>query len=166
MRLSVALVYCSLALVQATSTGNVKRPQFSDYPVNYIFRGKSVPPVITKQFRSFRTMIRRGANSEVEFAGHYTIPRWGCGTNCNGFVIVDSVTGKIYGGRYVTGLPLRWLDHEGIDDMDRMEFQQDSSLLKINGCPNENNCGLYDFVMVEGRGLELVRRELLPNEFQ
>ena len=166
MRLSVALVYFIVALVQATSTRHEKRPQFSDYPVNQIFREKAVPPVITKQFRFFRTMIRRGASSEVEFAGHYTIPRWGCGANCNGFVIVDSVSGKIYEGLYVTGLPLRWLEQEGIDDMDRMEFHPNSGLLKISGCPNESNCGLYDYVMVEGRGLKLVRRKLLPNEFQ
>ena len=50
--------------------------------------------------------------------------------------------------------------------MERMEFHPNSRLLKVNACPNEANCGLYDYVMVEGRGLKLVRKELLPEEFQ
>jgi hypothetical protein len=111
-------------------------------------------------------MIRLGADSEVEFAGHYTIPRWGCGTDCNGFVI-DSVTGKIYDGFGVGGLPFEWLEQHGGEYVDRMEFNTESRLLKINACPNESNCDLYeDFVMVEGKGLKLVRKELLPDEFQ
>ena len=47
-----------------------------------------------------------------------------------------------------------------------MEFHPNSRLLKINACPNETNCGLYDYVMVEGKGLKLIRKELLPQEFQ
>jgi hypothetical protein len=60
-------------------------------------------------------MIRHGAKSDVEFAGHYTVPRWGCGTECKGFVVADSISGK----------------------------------------PG-----------VEGKGLRVVRKELLTKEFQ
>jgi hypothetical protein len=27
-----------------------------------------------------------------------------------------------------------------------------------NACPNEENCGLYDYEMVEGKGLKLIRK--------
>jgi hypothetical protein len=111
-------------------------------------------------------MIRTGADSDVEFAGHHTIPRWGCGTDCNGFVIADSISGKVYDGFGVAGLPFKWLEKHGGEEMERMEFHPDSRLLKINACPNEVNCGLYDYVMVEGKGLKLHRKELLPQEFQ
>jgi len=53
------------------------RPRFWDYRVKNIYRGKPAAPIITKEFRNVRTAIRRGANSDVEFAGHYTIPRCG-----------------------------------------------------------------------------------------
>jgi hypothetical protein len=111
-------------------------------------------------------MIRMGADSDVEFAGHYTIPRWGCGTDCNGFVIVDSISGRIYDGFGVAGLPFTWLDKHRGEEMERMEFHANSRLLKVNACPNEANCGLYDYVMAEGSGLKLLRKELLPEEFQ
>jgi hypothetical protein len=142
------------------------RPRFSDYPVKNIYRGRPARPIITKEFRTFRTMIRLGASTDVEFAGHYTIPRWGCGTECNGFVIVDSRNGKVYDGFGVAGLPFNWVQEHGDEAIERMEFHPNSRLLKINACPNEENCGLYDYEMVEGRGLKLIRKELLPTESQ
>ena len=142
------------------------RPRFRDYPVKKIFHGKPAPPIIVKQFRGFRTSIRRGASNDVEFAGHYTIPRWGCGAECNTFVIVDSISGKVYDGFGIVELPSAWEDEHKDDGVNRMEFRPNSSLLKINACPNENNCGLYDYEMIEGKGLKLIRKELLPTEFQ
>lgn len=141
------------------------RPTFRDYRVKNIYHGKPVPPIITKEFRGFPTRIRRGARSDVEFAGHYTIPRWGCGTECNGFVVVDSISGKVYDGFGVAGLPFGWLEEYGGDDaFPRMEFYANSRLLKINACPNEENCGLYDYEMIDGKGLELLRVDLLPKK--
>ena len=141
------------------------RPTFRDYRVKNIYQGKPVPPTIAKEFRGFRTRIRQGAKSEVEFAGRYTVPRWGCGTDCTGFVVVDSVSGKVYDGLGISGLPFNWLEAHGADDFfPRMEFYPNSRLLKINACPNEENCGLYDYEMIEGKGLKLLRVDLLPKE--
>jgi len=165
MRLVILLTCCLLP--QGLSSRIEKpRPKFSEFPAKDIYRGEPARPIITKEFRSFRTMIRKGADSRVEFAGHYTIPRWGCGTDCNEFVIVDSISGKVYDGFGVAGLPFKWLEKHGGEEMERMEFHPNSRLLKINACPNEQNCGLYDYVMVQGKGLKLVRKELLPEEFQ
>lgn len=140
------------------------RPRFGNYRVKKIYHGAPAKPVITKEFREYRTRIREGAKSEVEFAGHYTIPRWGCGTDCTVFVVVDAVSGKVYAGSGVAGLPPPWLEEHGDDVIDRMEFYPNSRLLQVNGCPNEENCGLYDYEMIDGKGLKLVRVELLPKE--
>jgi hypothetical protein len=155
MRAPILLVCCLLWLGQGIQK---PRPQFSDYTVKEIYRDKPALPVIPKDWSMYRTMIRNGAESDVEFAGHYTLPRWGCGTDCNVFVIVDSESGRVYDGFELTGLS--WTEkHEGTD-MTRMEFRSNSRLLKINACPSEKNCGLYDYLMVEGKGLKLVRKEL------
>jgi hypothetical protein len=143
-----------------------ERPTFSEYSVTDIYHGQPAPPIITQEFRSFRTRIRYGSNSEVEFAGHYTIPRWGCGTDCNAFVIADSISGKVYDGLGVDGLPVDWREQYAADKTPRMEFHPNSRLLKINACPNEENCGFYDYVMIDGKGLILIRMELLPAQFQ
>jgi hypothetical protein len=165
MRLFILLACCLLPQ-GICSQAEKPRPKFSDYRVKEIYRGKPAPPVLNEDQRVFRTMIRLGAKSSVTFAGHYTVPRWGCGTDCNGFAIVDSITGRVYDGFGVAGLPFKWLERNGGEKMERMEFHPNSRLLKVNACPNEANCGLYDYVMVEGRGLKLVRKELLPEEFQ
>ena len=99
MRVSILLACGLLLLVQGLpSQAERERPKFSDYSVKKIYRGQPTRPIITKDFREIRTRIRRGADSDVEFAGHYTVPRWGCGTSCNAFVIVDSISGRVYDG--------------------------------------------------------------------
>ncbi|HKR28593.1 MAG TPA: hypothetical protein VJS11_14110, partial [Acidobacteriaceae bacterium] len=114
----------------------------------------------------FRTVIRRGAKSEVQFAGHYTVPQFGCGAGCSAFLIVDSITGKVYDGFGISDLPDQWTQKHSDDQAPRIQFVSSSRLLKINGCPNEHDCGYYDYVMVDGKGLKLVQKWLLPRKFQ
>jgi hypothetical protein len=141
------------------------RPRFRDYRVKTIYLGEPAAPIITQEVLAFRTRIRDGATHDVEFAGHYTIPRWGCGAGCNTFMIVDSKSGKVYDGFGVADLPFEWVkEHGGEDVLPRMEFYPNSRLLQINGCPNEEDCGLYDYEMIEGKGLKPIRIELLPKE--
>ena len=158
---------CVLALAvgaQVTPT----RPSFSDFSVKHVFHGKpATPKPVTKGQRMFRTRIRDGAKAPVEFAGHYTLPRWGCGAGCNAFVIVDSLTGRVFDTTFtLVDIPYSWAEKHADESHDRMAFRADSRLMKIDACPNERDCGLYDYVMVDGKGLKLVRKELLPAEFQ
>jgi hypothetical protein len=145
-----------------------KRPAFGDFHVKEVFRGTPVSPkLVTESQRMFRTRIRDGAKGPVEFAGHYTLPRWGCGAGCNVFVIVDSQSGRIYDLPFsLADLPYEWVQKHVGEPHDRMAFRSNSRLMKIDACPNEKDCGLYDYVMVDGKGLKLVRKELLPAEFQ
>lgn len=144
------------------------RPQFSDFPVEQIYRGSHAPPkLVTHDQRMFRTQIRHGAKANVEFAGHYTVPTWGCGTECNQFAIVDSITGAVYDAPFsVIELPMAWEESHNKQDHERMEFHPDSRLMRFNMCPNEKDCGFYDYVMVDGKGLKLVRKKLLPAQYQ
>lgn len=140
------------------------RPDFKDYAVEQVYTGTPAAPKVTRDWQSFRTRIREGAKSHVEFAGHYTVPRWGCGAGCSTFVIADSVTGNVYDGFSFAEPSLAWIEKH--PDYKRMEFHPKSRLMKINGCPGEANCGFYDYEMIEGKGLKLVHRQLLPKEFQ
>jgi len=142
------------------------RPSFDAYAVKQIYRGVPAHPILSKDQMSFRTRIRAGANSPVEFAGDYTLPRFGCGAGCSAFFIVDSITGKVYDGFGIADLPNKWLEKQSGDQPLRIQFIASSRLLKINGCPNEQDCGYYDYVMVDGKGLKLIRKWLLPQQFQ
>ena len=112
-------------------------------------------------------MIRLGAKQPVEFAGHYTVPQWGCGAGCSMFAVVDSITGHVYDPPFAASeLPGDWEEEQGDHIPERMEFRPGSRLMKINACANERDCGFYDYLMVKGKGLRLLRKELLPNKYQ
>jgi len=155
-------VRTSPALAQADK----QRPDFEDFPVARVYKGKPAVPILSKDQRFFRTRIHEGAKAPVQFAGHYTVPAWGCGAGCIVFDLVDSITGKVFDGKQVV-LPYDWLnEHEGTD-WKTIEYRPTSRLFKLNGCLGETGpCGFYDYVMAAGRGLRLIRKELLPEKYQ
>ena len=51
--------------------------------------------LVTQHDNDFRTRIRDAAKQPVNFANHYTISTWGCGTQCEQGVAVDALTGKV-----------------------------------------------------------------------
>jgi hypothetical protein len=143
------------------------RPSFEKYPATQIYKGTPAEPKLDKDQRMFRTVIRKGARSPVQFAGHYTVAQCGCGTGCSQFYIVDSINGRVYDGEFaISDLPGKWLEKQSDDPPNHVQFSPSSRLLKINGCPNERDCGFYDYVMVDGNGLKLINKWLLPQEFQ
>jgi hypothetical protein len=48
----------------------------------------------------------------------------------------------------------------------RIELHPNSRLFRVTGCHGETNCGFYDYEMVDGAGLKLIRKKLFPREFQ
>ncbi|MET3710956.1 hypothetical protein ABIC65_001658 [Sphingomonas trueperi] len=70
---------------------------FADY---YIAPGKLAPtaPKITREYRLFRSAIRRGAAAGPNFAGHYTFTQWGVGAGGVCWAIVNAKNGKIGDG--------------------------------------------------------------------
>jgi hypothetical protein len=74
------------------------RPRFEQYPAPQNFKGKPAPVNLAshKEARMFRTNLRNGAKEGPNFAGHYTVVVWGCGTSCLSFAIVDARTGRVY----------------------------------------------------------------------
>jgi hypothetical protein len=72
-------------------------PRFEDYPVSQVFHGTPVSPVLsTRHARAFRTELRRQAASGPNFAGHYTLARWGCGAGCVTVAVIDALSGEVW----------------------------------------------------------------------
>ncbi|WP_109485894.1 hypothetical protein [Occallatibacter savannae] len=94
------------------------------------------------------------------------MPQFGCGAECSGFYIVDSISGRVYDGFGIIDLPRNWLEKQSGEEPPRIQFMPDSRLIKINGCPDERDCGYYDYVIDDGKGLRLIGKWLLPEEFQ
>lgn len=75
-----------------------KIPSFNDFPISSKFEGE----VADVNFSSndyaltFKTALTQGAKKGPDFAGHYTVVSWGCGTMCQTTAIVDAETGDVY----------------------------------------------------------------------
>lgn len=71
---------------------------FSAYKVS-VYKGKLAQPDFRTDTAAweFRTQIRSQCKENgINFAGHFTVVQWGCGTECSEFAIVDRITGHIY----------------------------------------------------------------------
>ncbi|MDB4950741.1 MAG: hypothetical protein JWM27_3390 [Gemmatimonadetes bacterium] len=76
----------------------VRSPQFADFPAGAVFRGRpaAVDVGSARGAASHRTVLRRGVAKGANFAGHYAVVTWGCGTACERFALVDVRTGKVW----------------------------------------------------------------------
>ncbi|HEX8297761.1 MAG TPA: hypothetical protein VF594_01260 [Rubricoccaceae bacterium] len=90
-----ALVLFALVATSA-SAQTAGLPRFEDYPAGPAYRGRVAPLVLSSSAtaRTYRTMTRQAMAEGVNFAGHYVVATWGCGTECMGGVIVDARTGR------------------------------------------------------------------------
>src|SRR5947208_1678292 len=98
MRLLKAILI-TVALSSVPAYAQDTLPTFSDYPIskNEIFKGKPAPVKLSSYAgaRTFRTKLREGAAQGPNFAGHYTIVSFGCGTQCQNNWLIDARSGRI-----------------------------------------------------------------------
>ena len=129
MRLGVML-----AAALAVSSGQAAVPTFESYPAGDVFKGiPAAPKLDTPAARTFRTEIRRQAAAGPNFAGHFTLAMWGCGSGCSSFAVIDAVTGKVAFPRFSSEdgrTDGRTTCHRGLD------FQLSSTLLVVSGQVN------------------------------
>jgi hypothetical protein len=139
------LLAATLALA-AAQPAPVPLPRFADYPAPTHFTGRPAPPqLLTPSARLFRTRIRQAATQGPNFAGHYTIATWGCGSSCRSLALIDAKTGQVHpapfsilGGYGLTSYPDETPSHAG-----PLQFQRQSRLLIARGCPEDTRCGSY-----------------------
>jgi hypothetical protein len=103
--------------------------QFDKYRVD-TFSGKltAIDYSSNKTARRFRSAINWSIDQYgMNFAGHYNLARWGCGTSCQSGAITDLKTGGVY------DIPTASLDYE---------FRKDSRLIVVNP---PDSTGYYDY---------------------
>lgn len=75
------------------------KTRFQDFKVD-VYQGKLADPDFSTdpEAKMFKTRIKTGCEKGVNFAGHYTLVTWGCGSPCQSGVVIDRKTGKIFSG--------------------------------------------------------------------
>lgn len=155
------LVSNALAEVTQPAAPRLVLPGFADFPTTHqgeIPRAGVKPRLATPRARHYRTVIASEAQKESNFAGHYRLVTWGCGTDCRGFAIVDRLSGRVYlppGINYVAGVMG--------NAEPRVDFRTDSRLLILTGSLDDELEGKF-FYEWTGRRLKLLRRVPVPKE--
>lgn len=96
LALLAILILLSSICVAISNSKNV--PKFEDYPVKKVTtqRLKAVNLKSHPKARRYRTRLREAIGKSPNFAGHYVIASWGCGTNCQTVVLIDVNSGHVY----------------------------------------------------------------------
>lgn len=74
----------------------------------------------------FQTTISSQVAEGANFAGHYAVATWGCGTECQGYAIVDVLNGKI----------IEYVPHHPFQASEGLSFSANSNILVFNSKPN------------------------------
>lgn len=138
-------------------------PRFEMYK-SRLFHGRNAKPLITGDARNFRTRISAWSKEEPNFAGHFIMATWGCGTNCTQFTIIDASTGKVFEPKGITTNVAVNVHDDLLQGGDfwhssaAIKFKRDSRLLILIGTPEEDvsRRGISYYVWT-GTELRLIR---------
>ena len=115
------------------------------------YQGKIARDIADKK-HNMRTRMRAGLRAarenpdNINFAGHYMLVSYGCGTSCVAFNVVDVKTGKIYDGMMVTGYPDAVPNNpDGVWVNQDFDYQAESTLFLVQGAVDELGTGSFAF---------------------
>ena len=123
-------------------------PRFEEYPA-ILYNGPNAPPDLRSHRRSrmYRTRLKAWAHEKPNFAGHFILANWGCGTDCTELAIIDARTGKIYHPTGVTSNVAVNVHHDLLKPSANLidawhgsgaiSYRVDSRLLIVIGMPEE-----------------------------
>ena len=164
-KLNLILVLLSLVVSKYLMAAPVSRnsePQFSEFPAQTVKITSPKKPILSSNLaRRYKTIISNSMADEPNFAGHYRVVAWGCGTDCRGFAIVNLLSGKTY-----TLPSLESVDGVMGNDEDRLSYRPDSKLFVINGLRNEVDEGKFYYLWKNGKLNFLSKYPLIKDYFQ
>lgn len=132
-KISFLLVFFMSALAACEEiSAQTGVPQFDDYNVKKIYKGKNAKLVMTKEDRMFRTRLRLAAKQKPNFAGQFILETWGCGASCLSGAAIDAKTGKVYWLPHTTCC---WAFEENLSPIDA---RLNSRLIIFSGLRNES----------------------------
>lgn len=100
--------------------------------------------------REYRTRIRDGIKQGVNFAGHYAIVTFGCGTSCSSSFLVDVKSGKIF------DFPLGGEEYPMLS----LDYRSDSKLIKASWWTigDENPICVRQELVLKGTAFKFLRK--------
>lgn len=122
-----------------------KTPRFENYPAAKIYKSKIASLKLKDDDELWRDRFQWAIdNQKVNFAGHYVVTTWSCGSTCLLGAVIDAKTGRVF-----------WWDVELNWDAEKpVEYRSDSGLIILSGCRRDNT-GKHYFKIKNGRFVHL-----------
>jgi ankyrin repeat protein len=83
---------------EPTAWRELRQPRFDDFSVSAVYKGPHAPVDLSSnpEAQTYRTRLREGVKKPPNFAGHYVLVEWGCGTECTVYMMVDVKNGRVF----------------------------------------------------------------------
>lgn len=164
MIVTVITLYLSIFAVGQKGT----EPAFTSYkvPVEKV-TAKSINFKNDAGAKTFRTRLSEALKVGVNFAGHYIVAGWGCGTGCVSGAIIDARTGNVIWPIELYSLGVWYEGNSYVGEP--VAYRKNSRLLIISGSPGvldgqkEKPNGKYFY---EWRGNALHQIKFIPFKSQ
>ncbi len=138
MKKLVVLTLFAIASVSVISAQVNKIPSFTNYPAAVERpKIKSVNFKMNPGAGDYRTRISDAMKRGVNFAGHYVLTGWGCGTGCINAAVIDTRTGSVHWPYELSGISTWYGNDEYYNEP--VAFKKNSRLLIITGRPGDND---------------------------
>lgn len=136
-------------------------PSFSEFPAP---TGRKLPspppePEVRSLYRADEAIVFE-SGKPPDFAQHYRVVTWSCGTSCWCALLLDVETGKTIDSPFGCSSHEWVWDEPESTDFTPLRYQTDSRLLVLTGCPGRVNCGVHAYEWT-GREFRLVREILV-----
>ncbi len=113
---------CLLILLGSIAlAADAKLPAFEDHRLEEVsdLRLSAIDFGFHPDARNFRTRLEENLGATANFAGHFILTMWGCGTMCQQIALIEVESGEVF-------MPEEFISSFGVC------FKQSSSLLIIN----------------------------------
>lgn len=132
--------------IDATDLREPNAPAFGRFKVGSRPEGRRAPVDLNSHplARRYRTVLRAGARKGPNFAGHYTVVGWGCGSSCIQFAVVDARNGAVFFPQDFDSISTVHVDSDGFqseangDGYWGLRYRLDSRLLIVLGALDES----------------------------
>lgn len=166
--------YDECRLVTSSDLTDRKAPSFAAYrvPAPRMAENPRLDLKSNPTARMYRTLLRQEVSKGPNFAGHYRVAIWGCGTSCAMFAVVNLKTGRVITPEdfYSTSTVYFAVENQKMfpDSQNGDEvfgFRRDSRLLVILGDLNEDESreGAFYFVL-EPERLRLIHSTMVTKD--
>lgn len=144
------LLVVSLLLLAAIPVLASELPKFEDCPVaQEVVKKPAHLKLSNPGSKQYATTLRQASKQPINFAGHFVLATWGCGSGCVMGGAINVKTGD------VAMLPFTVSDWP-LNVTEPLQFKKDSCLLTVQGSRNEEGHGKY-YYKFDGSSYELLK---------